>query len=56
VTAAPVSAAGPEDPIVTVEVRSDGVAVIALDDRRETHNTITPALGAQLARAIDRVD
>jgi 3-hydroxyacyl-CoA dehydrogenase/enoyl-CoA hydratase/3-hydroxybutyryl-CoA epimerase len=38
--------------IVRTEVRADGVAVLTLDDPRETHNTITPQLGAELAAAL----
>jgi len=56
VSASPVHVGAPHDAIVTVDVRADGVAVITLDDPGEAHNTITPALGAQLAQAIDRVD
>ncbi|MDB4938949.1 MAG: Enoyl-CoA hydratase, partial [Labilithrix sp.] len=42
--------------IVRTEVRHDGVAVLTLDDPRETHNTITPQLGAELAAALDAAD
>lgn len=42
--------------IVRTEVRADGVAVLTLDDPRETHNTITPQLGAELAAALDALD
>jgi 3-hydroxyacyl-CoA dehydrogenase/enoyl-CoA hydratase/3-hydroxybutyryl-CoA epimerase len=39
--------------LVHTEVRRDGVAVLTLDDPRETHNTITPELGAELSAAVD---
>ena len=39
--------------IVRTEVRADGVAVLTLDDPHETHNTITPQLGAELAAALE---
>lgn len=39
--------------IVRTEVRPDGVAIVTLDDPRETHNTITPQLGAELTAALD---
>ena len=55
-TASPVPVAEVDEALVTVDVRADGVAVLTLDDRRDTHNTITPAFAAQLAQAIDRVD
>lgn len=42
--------------IVRTELRPDGVAVITLDDPRETHNTITPQLGAELAAALDAAE
>lgn len=42
--------------IVRTEVRPDGVALITIDDPRETHNTITPQLGAELSAALDAVD
>lgn len=42
--------------IVRTDVRADGVAVLTLDDPRETHNTITPQLGAELAAALDGLD
>ena len=42
--------------IVDVTVRGDGVAIVTLDDARETHNTITPELGMELAAAIDRIE
>jgi 3-hydroxyacyl-CoA dehydrogenase / enoyl-CoA hydratase / 3-hydroxybutyryl-CoA epimerase len=42
--------------IVSTAVRPDGVAVITLDDPRETHNTITPRLGAELAAALEAAD
>ncbi|HEY8038620.1 MAG TPA: fatty acid oxidation complex subunit alpha FadJ [Polyangiaceae bacterium] len=54
-TAQPVEAER-EGAVVSVEVRRDGVAVITLDDARQTLNTITPAFGAQLAAAVDRVE
>jgi hypothetical protein len=38
-----------EASIVRIDVRSDGVALVTLDDPHETHNTITPQLGAELA-------
>jgi 3-hydroxyacyl-CoA dehydrogenase/enoyl-CoA hydratase/3-hydroxybutyryl-CoA epimerase len=42
--------------IVRTEVRHDGVAVLTLDDPGETHNTITPQLGAELAAALEAAD
>ena len=39
--------------IVRSEVRHDGVCVLTLDDPGETHNTITPQLGAELAAALE---
>lgn len=39
--------------IVRTEIRHDAVAVLTLDDPRETHNTITPQLGAELSAALD---
>ena len=42
--------------VVRSETRSDGVAVLTLDDPGETHNTITPQLGAELAAALDTAD
>lgn len=42
--------------IVKTEVRADGVAVLTLDDPGETHNTITPQLGAELAAALDAAE
>ncbi|MBC7017901.1 enoyl-CoA hydratase-related protein, partial [Salmonella enterica] len=42
--------------IVRTEVRHDGVAVLTLDDPRETHNTITPQLGAELAAALENAE
>ena len=39
--------------VVRSEVRHDGVCVLTLDDPSETHNTITPQLGAELAAALD---
>ena len=42
--------------ILRTEVRPDGVAVLTLDDPRETHNTITPQLGAELVAALDAAD
>jgi 3-hydroxyacyl-CoA dehydrogenase/enoyl-CoA hydratase/3-hydroxybutyryl-CoA epimerase len=44
------------DGIVHTDVRSDGVCVLTLDDPRETHNTITPRLGAELTAALDWAD
>ena len=41
--------------IIEVDVRPDGVAVLTLDDPHETHNTITPQLGAELAAALECV-
>ena len=43
----------PLSTIAKIEDRPDGVAVITLDDHAETHNTITPALGGELTRALD---
>jgi 3-hydroxyacyl-CoA dehydrogenase/enoyl-CoA hydratase/3-hydroxybutyryl-CoA epimerase len=43
-------------PIVTTVVRPEGVAVLTLDDPGETHNTITPRLGEELAAALDAAD
>ncbi len=42
--------------IVKVETRPDGVAVITIDDHAETFNTITPALGGELASALKRAE
>ena len=42
--------------IVSADVRPDGVCVLTLDDPGETHNTITPQLGAELAAALDAAD
>ena len=42
--------------IVRAEVRADGVCILTLDDPHETHNTITPQLGAELAAALDDAD
>jgi 3-hydroxyacyl-CoA dehydrogenase/enoyl-CoA hydratase/3-hydroxybutyryl-CoA epimerase len=42
--------------IVRVEVRADGVALLTLDDPHETHNTITPQLGAELAAALESTE
>jgi 3-hydroxyacyl-CoA dehydrogenase/enoyl-CoA hydratase/3-hydroxybutyryl-CoA epimerase len=39
--------------IATIENRTDGVAVITLDDHAETLNTITPAFGGELGDALD---
>jgi 3-hydroxyacyl-CoA dehydrogenase/enoyl-CoA hydratase/3-hydroxybutyryl-CoA epimerase len=43
-------------PIVRVEVRPDGVALIVLDDPNETLNTITVRFGEELVSALDRVE
>jgi 3-hydroxyacyl-CoA dehydrogenase / enoyl-CoA hydratase / 3-hydroxybutyryl-CoA epimerase len=51
---APVSTRPPT--IVKTEVRSDGIAILTLDDPSETHNTITPALGGELTAAIDLLE
>jgi 3-hydroxyacyl-CoA dehydrogenase/enoyl-CoA hydratase/3-hydroxybutyryl-CoA epimerase len=56
-----VSAAAPvtteaDERLVPLEVRRDGVAVLVLDAVLGAHHTITPAFGAQLAAAIDRVE
>ncbi|HSO34124.1 MAG TPA: 3-hydroxyacyl-CoA dehydrogenase NAD-binding domain-containing protein [Labilithrix sp.] len=42
--------------IVSADVRPDGVCVLTLDDPGETHNTITPQLGAELAAALEAAD
>src|SRR5205807_6876800 len=42
--------------IVKTEVRKDGVAILTLDDPRETHNTITPQLGDEMTSALDALD
>ena len=42
--------------IICTEVRADGVSVLTLDDPGETHNTITPQLGAELAAALEVAD
>ncbi|MBS2017792.1 MAG: enoyl-CoA hydratase/isomerase family protein [Deltaproteobacteria bacterium] len=39
--------------IVRTELRDDGIAVLTMDDPGETHNTITPQLGAELSAALD---
>jgi 3-hydroxyacyl-CoA dehydrogenase/enoyl-CoA hydratase/3-hydroxybutyryl-CoA epimerase len=41
---------------VRTEIRSDGVAVLTLDDPREAHNTITPQLVLELTTALDGAD
>jgi 3-hydroxyacyl-CoA dehydrogenase/enoyl-CoA hydratase/3-hydroxybutyryl-CoA epimerase len=43
-------------PIVRVEPRPDGVALIVLDDPNETLNTITRRFGEELVAALDRVE
>jgi 3-hydroxyacyl-CoA dehydrogenase/enoyl-CoA hydratase/3-hydroxybutyryl-CoA epimerase len=53
--AQPVAAEAAER-LVPVEIRRDGVAVLVLDVVLGAHHTITPAFGAQLATAIDRVE
>jgi 3-hydroxyacyl-CoA dehydrogenase/enoyl-CoA hydratase/3-hydroxybutyryl-CoA epimerase len=45
-----------EEPIVSIEVRRDGVAVVTIDDVREAENAITMALQAQLLAAIARIE
>jgi 3-hydroxyacyl-CoA dehydrogenase/enoyl-CoA hydratase/3-hydroxybutyryl-CoA epimerase len=42
--------------IVRTEIRHDAVAVLTLDDPHETHNTITPQLGAELAAALEAAE
>lgn len=42
--------------IVRTEVRHDAVAILTLDDPRETHNTITPELGAALSTALEAAE
>ena len=42
--------------IVRTEVRSEGIGVLTVDDPGETHNTITPQLGDELAAALDAMD
>ncbi len=44
-----------EETIITVDVRPDGVAVITMNDMRETFNTITRRFGEELRDAFDRV-
>jgi len=39
--------------IVKTEVLASGVAVLHIDDPGETHNTLTPQLGAELTAALD---
>lgn len=39
--------------IVKTEVLTSGVAVLHIDDPGETHNTLTPQLGAELTAALD---
>jgi 3-hydroxyacyl-CoA dehydrogenase/enoyl-CoA hydratase/3-hydroxybutyryl-CoA epimerase len=46
----------PAPSIVRIDVRADGVALLTLDDPRETHNTITPQLGAELAAALESAE
>lgn len=53
-TSSPVSAR--PEPVLRTEIRPDGVAVLTLDDPRETFNTITPELGAQLPAALDALE
>ena len=55
-SAAPSIPAEQAESLLSFEVRRDGVAVITFDDRHSPHNTITPAFGAQLAAALDRVE
>jgi 3-hydroxyacyl-CoA dehydrogenase/enoyl-CoA hydratase/3-hydroxybutyryl-CoA epimerase len=43
-------------PIVRTDVRPDGVGVITLDDPGSSQNTIGPALGDQLSRALALLD
>ncbi|MDB4993822.1 MAG: Enoyl-CoA hydratase, partial [Myxococcaceae bacterium] len=43
-------------PIVHVEVRPDGVALIVLDDPNEKLNTITRGFGEELVTALDKVE
>ncbi|HEX4447965.1 MAG TPA: 3-hydroxyacyl-CoA dehydrogenase NAD-binding domain-containing protein [Polyangiaceae bacterium] len=45
-----------EEPIVSIEVRRDGVAVVSVDDVREADNAITMAFQAQLLAAIARIE
>jgi enoyl-CoA hydratase/carnithine racemase len=42
--------------IVRYDVRTDGVAVLTLEDPRAKHNTITPQLGAELAAALVKAE
>jgi 3-hydroxyacyl-CoA dehydrogenase/enoyl-CoA hydratase/3-hydroxybutyryl-CoA epimerase len=42
--------------IVKTEIRMGGIAILTLDDPRETHNTITPQLGDELTSALDALD
>jgi 3-hydroxyacyl-CoA dehydrogenase/enoyl-CoA hydratase/3-hydroxybutyryl-CoA epimerase len=46
----------PEERVVSLEVRRDGLAFVTLDDAAETHNTLTPAFGAQLLAAVERIE
>jgi 3-hydroxyacyl-CoA dehydrogenase / enoyl-CoA hydratase / 3-hydroxybutyryl-CoA epimerase len=49
----PSASSSPAPSIARIERRSDGVAVITLDDRAGVHNTITPAFGGELSAALD---
>jgi 3-hydroxyacyl-CoA dehydrogenase/enoyl-CoA hydratase/3-hydroxybutyryl-CoA epimerase len=46
----------PEENILSIDVRRDGVAVVTIDDGREPENRITMALQAQLLGAIERIE
>jgi 3-hydroxyacyl-CoA dehydrogenase/enoyl-CoA hydratase/3-hydroxybutyryl-CoA epimerase len=46
----------PPEALVGVEIRRDGVALVALDDARGAGNTMTTALGAQLVDALSRLE
>jgi 3-hydroxyacyl-CoA dehydrogenase/enoyl-CoA hydratase/3-hydroxybutyryl-CoA epimerase len=56
VSAAQTTPDAPSPAIVDVSVRSDGVAVLTINDRKAPFNTITRELGAELASAVARIE
>ena len=44
-----------KDPIVTYEVREDRVAVVTIDDKAETLNTIGPRFGEELTQTLSKL-
>ncbi|HZU81548.1 MAG TPA: hypothetical protein VE987_01470, partial [Polyangiaceae bacterium] len=45
-----------EAPLVAVELRRDGVAVVRLDDGRKISGPPSPSFGAELAAVVDRIE